>query len=132
MTPANRAGVVTFAGVLFIVVGLFNVFDGIIAMARPEQLFVGENAFVVKDYDAVGVTLLVLGCIEVLVGVGILNKSRLAQILGIALASLGFLIHLAYFRHYPAWAVAMMVLNIVVIYALTIHNDQFTRARRRR
>jgi O-antigen ligase len=93
---------------------------------------VGENAFVVKDYDAVGVTLLVLGCIEVLVGVGILNKSRLAQILGIALASLGFLIHLAYFRHYPAWAVAMMVLNLVVIYALTVHNDQFKGTRRRR
>jgi hypothetical protein len=132
MTPANRAGVVTFAGVLFIVVGLFTVFDGIIAMARPEQLYVGENAFVVKDYDAVGVTLLVLGCIEVLVGVGILTRSRLAQILGIALASLAFLIHLAYFRHYPAWSVVLMALNLIVIYALTVHNDQFRATRRRR
>lgn len=125
MTPANRAGVVTFAGVLFIVVGLFNVLDGIIALARPEQLFVTENAFVVKDYDAFGVTLLALGTVEVLVGWGILSRSRLAQILGIALASLGFLIHLAYFRHYPAWSVALMALNIVVIYALTVHSDQF-------
>jgi uncharacterized membrane protein (DUF2068 family) len=132
MTPANRAGVVTFAGVLFIVVGVFTAFDGIIAMARPEQLFVGENAFVVKDYDAVGVTLLVLGCVEVLVGIGILNRARIAQFLGIALASLAFLIHLAYFRHYPAWSVVLMALNLIVIYALTVHNDQFRGARRRR
>jgi len=125
MTPANRAGVVTFAGVLFIIVGLFNVLDGLIALTRPEQLIVGENAFVVKDYDALGVTLLSLGVIEALVGFGILSKARIAQILGIALASLGFLIHLAYFRHYPAWAVTLMALNVVVIYALTVHNDQF-------
>jgi hypothetical protein len=132
MTPANRAGVVTFAGVLFIVVGLFNVLDGIIALTRPEQLFVGENVFVVKDYDAFGVTLLSLGGVEALVGFGILSRSRVAQVLGIALASLGFLIHLAYFRHYPAWSVALMALNIVVIYALTVHGDQFGRGRTRR
>jgi hypothetical protein len=132
MTPANRAGVVTFAGVLFIVVGAFNVLDGIIALTRPEQLIVGENAFVVKDYDVLGVTLLSLGVVEVLVGFGILSRVRSAQVIGIVLASLGFLIHLAYFRHYPAWAVTLMALNIVVIYALTVHGDQFGRARTRR
>jgi hypothetical protein len=130
MSAAQRAGVVTFAGVLFIVAGVFNVFDGIIALARPEQLFIGENVFVVKDYDAFGVALLVLGSIEVLVGLGVLSRSNVARVLGIALASLAFLVHLAYFRHYPAWAVVMMAVNIVIIYALTVHGEAFGRTRR--
>ncbi len=129
MSAAQRAGVVTFAGVLFITVGLFNVIDGIVALARPEQLYVGENALVVKDFDAWGVVLICLGSVEVLVGLGVLSGSRLAQILGIALAVGNFIIQLAFFKHYPAWSVAVMVLDIVIIYALCAYTAEFGRTR---
>jgi hypothetical protein len=134
MSAAQRAGVVTFAGVLFITVGLFNILDGIVALARPEQLYVGENALVVKDFDAWGVVLIVLGSVQTLVGLGVLSGSRVAQILGIALASANFIIQLAFFKHYPAWSVAVMVIDIVIIYALCAYSAEFgrtaTRARR--
>ena len=129
MSAAQRAGVVTFAGVLFITVGLFNVLDGIVALARPEQLYVGENALVVKDFDAWGVVLICLGAIQTLVGLGILSGSRLAQILGIAFAAANFIVQLAFFKHYPAWSVAIMVLDIVVIYALCAYSTEFGRTR---
>jgi hypothetical protein len=125
MSAAQRAGVVTFAGVLFILVGLFNILDGIVALARPEQLYVGENALIVKDFDAWGITLIALGSIQALVGFGILGRSRLSQILGIALAVAGFIVQLAFFKHYPAWSTAIMVLDVIVIYGLCVHSDQF-------
>ena len=130
MSPAQRAGVVTFAGVLFITVGLFNVLDGIVTLAREEQLYVGENALVVTDFDAWGVVLIVLGSIQTLVGVGVLSGSRAAQILGIALAAANFIVQLAFFKHYPAWSVAIMALDIVVIYALCVYSAEFGRTRR--
>lgn len=130
MSPARRAGVVTFAGVLFLVAAVFTFIDGIVALTRPEQLFVGEDVLVVKDYDAWGVGLIVLAGIQTAVGLGILNRARPAQVFGIIFASLGFIVHLAYFRHYPAWSVVLMALNLVVIYALTVHGDEFARRRR--
>jgi hypothetical protein len=130
MSPARRAGVVTFAGVLFILAGLFTIFDGIVVIERPDQLYAGENVFIVKDYDAWGAGLIVGGAIQALVGLGILNRSSFAQWVGVAIAALGFIANLAYFRHYPAWAVVLMVLNVIVIYALTVHGDEFGRRRR--
>jgi uncharacterized membrane protein HdeD (DUF308 family) len=129
---ARRAGVVTFAGVLFIVAGLFTLFDGIIALTRPEQLYAGENVFIVKDFDAWGIALIIGGGLQALVGFGILTGSRAAQVVGVLLASLGFIAHLAYFRHYPAWAVTVMALDLIVIYALTVYSDEFGRRAGRR
>ena len=125
---ARRAGVVTFAGVLFILAGLFGIVDGIVALERPETLFAGENVFIVKDYDAYGAAMIVYGAIAILIGVGVLRGSRGAQIVAIVVATLAFIVHLAYFRHYPAWASVMMALNVVIIYALTVHSDEFGKA----
>src|SRR5262245_42755389 len=129
---ARRAGVVTFAGVLFVIVGVFTAIDGIVALTRPETLYVGDNALVVKDYDAWGVALLVLGGLQIFTGFGILSGSRAAQIIGIILASIGFIVNLAYFKHYPAWSATVMVIDLIVIYGLTVHSPEFGGATRRR
>jgi hypothetical protein len=131
MSPAQRAGVVTFAGVLFIIVAAFNVIDGLAALLRPEKLYVGENALVVTNYDALGIGLLVGAGIMFLVGWGILAGSQTARVLGIVMAGLSFLAQLAFFRHYPAWAATIMVLDVVIIYGLVVHAEDFGRRRRR-
>jgi hypothetical protein len=130
MSAARRAGVVTFAGVLFVVVGLFTALDGVVALTRPETLYVGANALVVKDYDAWGVALVSLGGLQVLTGFGILSGANAARIIGIILAGIGFIVHLAYFKHYPAWSVTVMALDLIVIYALTVHVEAFSKGRR--
>jgi hypothetical protein len=122
---ARRAGVVTFAGVLFVVAGIFTALDGLVALTRPETLYVGANALVVKDYDAWGVALLGLGGLQVITGFGILSGARAAQVIGIILAGIGFIVHLAYFKHYPAWSMTIMVLDLIVIYGLTVHGEAF-------
>lgn len=131
MSPARRAGVVTFAGVLFLVAAAFNAVDGLVALAEPRHFFVGENGVVISDYDAFGVVLLVIAGIQLLVGYGILQRIRSAQIVGVLLAILNAIVQLAYFKHYPAWAVIILVLDVVIIYALTAHGDEFGARRRR-
>ena len=42
------------------------------------------------------------------------------------------IVHLAYFKHYPAWAVVMLFLDGVMLYALTVYSDEFATAARRR
>ena len=129
MSSARRAGVVTFAGVLFVIVGIFTALDGVIALTRPETLYVGANALVVKDYDAWGVALLALGGLQVITGFGILSGARAAQVIGIILAGIGFIVHLAYFKHYPAWSVTVMVIDLIVVYGLTVHGEAFGKRR---
>jgi hypothetical protein len=123
---------VTFAGVLFLAMALFNAIDGVVALAEPRHFYVGENGVLVSNYDAFGIVLLVIAGIELLVGYGILARIRAAQVVGIIIAILAAVVHLAYFKHYPAWSAVLLFLDAVVIYALTVHGDEFAPRGRRR
>jgi hypothetical protein len=129
---ARRAGVVTFAGVLFLVAAAFNVVDGLVALADPGQFYVGEEGVVITNYDAFGIVLLIVAGFQFLVGMGILALQRWAQVVGIIVVILAAIVHLAYFKHYPAWAVIMLFLDGVILYALTVYSDEFAPAGRRR
>jgi len=123
---------VVFAGVLFLVSAAFNAVDGLVALADPGQFYVSEEGVVITNYDAFGIVLLIFAGFELLVGVGILALQRWAQVVGIIVAVLAAIVHLAYFKHFPAWAVIMLFLDGVIIYALTVYSDEFAPAARRR
>jgi hypothetical protein len=122
---ARRAGVVTFAGVLFLVVAAFTVVDGLVAIAEPNHFFVSENGLVIDNYQAFGIVLLVVAGLQFLVGWGILALQRWAQVVGIILAIISAVIQLGHFTHYPAWAVIILILDAVIIYGLTVYSDEF-------
>ena len=127
----RRAGVVTFAGALFLVLAFFNAVDGVVAFADPNHFFISENGLlVVDDYDAYGFVLLVIAGIEFLIGWGILMRMRAAQVFGILVVLVSVVIHFIYFKHYPAWSVIALALDAIVLYALTVHGDEFAPADR--
>lgn len=125
MPAAQRAGIVNFAAVLFLVAGFFTFIDGLVALTEPETLFVGEDGLVISDYDAWGIFMLLLGVVEVLVGLGLLARATSAQIVAVVLAMISFMAHLLYFKHFPAWSVVIMALDVVIIYALVVHGGEF-------
>jgi hypothetical protein len=111
---------------MFIVLAFFSAIDGIVAFADPGHFFISENGLlVINSYDAYGLVLLVIAAAELLIGWGILVRARPAQWFGILVAVIGAIIHLIYFKHFPAWSVIALALDGVVIYALTVHGDEF-------
>jgi hypothetical protein len=127
---ARQSGVVTFAGVLFLVAGVFNAIDGVVALAEPRHFYISEGKLVVDNFELFGIVLLVVAGLEFFVGWGVLARVRAAQVIGIILAIIAVVVHFAHFTAYPAWAVIVLVLNAVIIYALTVHGDEFAPARR--
>jgi hypothetical protein len=122
----RRSGVVTFTGALFLVLAFFNAVDGIVAFADPGHFYVSaDGLLVVDDYDAYGFVLLVIAGIELAIGAGILLRMQAARWFGLLVALISLLIHFMYFKHYPAWSVVALALDAIVIYALTVHGDEF-------
>lgn len=120
----------TFAGVLFLIAAFFNAVNGIVAIADPGYLYVDEGEVVIESFRAFGVVLLVLAGIEFLVGWGIVARVRAAQIVGVVLAILALIVHFAYFVAHPVWSTILIVLNAIIIYALTVYNAEFAAERR--
>ncbi len=125
MSASRRAGVVTFAGVLFLIAAAFNIVDGLVALDNKSFFVTGEGHLVIEDYTAWGIVLLIIGGVQLFVGWGILARVTAAQVLGVILAGLNAIVQLAFFIHYPAWSVIILILDAVIIYALTVHGDEF-------
>ncbi|HMC07525.1 MAG TPA: hypothetical protein VKG89_09050 [Solirubrobacterales bacterium] len=112
----------TFAGVLFFIVGSFNIIDGLVALLNAGYF---TDNLLFSNLTTWGWTVLGMGAAQLLAGIAILGRSRVGQVLGIALASLNAIVQLAYLRHFPAWSIIIMAVDVIVIYALTIHDSEF-------
>lgn len=120
----SRSGIITFAGALFILVGAFNIADGLVAMADPDW-FGKDLDLLLVNMGAWGALMFMSGILQVVVGAAVLKRSRGGQIFGMCLAGINAFTHLLFIRHYPAWSLVIMAIDIAIIYVLTVHDDEF-------
>jgi hypothetical protein len=111
-----------FSGVMFYLVGAFNVIGGLGALFR-EEVFVAGNEVLVADVDAWGWFLLVLGLVQLAVGVGIFRGRGWGRVLGVVLAALSAMIHVAFLVAFPAFSFITITLAVLVIYGLIVEDD---------
>jgi hypothetical protein len=121
---AARSGWLAFAGTLFILIGAFNAVEGLVAIFKDEVFAVQEGQLVVTDYTAWGWFFLILGVIQLLVGFGILAGRGWARGVGIVLAMLSAVFHIAYLVAFPIWGLITIGLCVVVIYGLLVPGEK--------
>jgi hypothetical protein len=116
------AGWIWFAGLLLLIIGTMDFFQGLIAVIRGDYYTVTPNQIIVFDLTAWGWITLIWGIIVGLVGLGLLSGQSWARWTAIIVGSLNFLIQLGFVGSsaYPLWALVAMALNIVILYALIV------------
>jgi hypothetical protein len=110
---------VAFAAVLFLVVGMFSVFNGIAFLANDDYFAADELLF--GDLSMWGTVYLVLGAIQLLTAFLIWRGSVMGALLGIMLAGLSAANSLLSVGAYPIWSLMILALDGVIIYALTVY-----------
>ena len=116
-----------FAGIVFLVLGIFNIVDGIAALANDDYFHADELLF--GDLSMWGTIYLVLGAVQLLTAMLVFRGNLLGAFLGITLAVLNAILALLSLGAYPVWALIILALDGVVIYALTAHGDALRTAR---
>jgi len=71
-----------------------------------------------------GWTHVVLGLVAGLVGVGLLAGSTVARVIGVVVAVLNAVVNLVFMPAYPLWSVLVITLDVIVIYAITVHGGE--------
>lgn len=113
------SGWISFAGVMMILLGTFQLIEGLVAIFSPTYYLVGANGLVVSaSYGAWGWVHLVLGLLILAAGLGVMAGKTWARVTGIVLASLSAIVNLAFIGAYPLWGVIVIAVDIAVIYAL--------------
>jgi hypothetical protein len=121
--PAGRSGLVTFAGILLVIGGAFNLLDGIVALAKDDRFRADELLF--GDLSAWGIWWLIIGILLLFAGWQVLQRKDIGMMLGIGFAGLNAFTQLMFLGAYPAWSISIMVLDLIVIYALSAHSAEF-------
>jgi hypothetical protein len=119
--PLVGSGWIGFAGTMLILVGFFNVIDGIAAISNSNYL---ANQLLFANMDAWGWFFLIWGAIQIVVGFAILGGSTWAAVVGIASAFFNAIAQLSWARTYPVWAITALVVDALVIYALVVYGGR--------
>ena len=123
--PSAWAGWVVFGGVMLIMLGTFQVIQGLVALFDDGFYLVGPEGLVVDvDYNTWGWIHMGIGIVGILTGLGLLAGNMVARIVGVAIAFLSALVNLAFLSAYPVWSAIVITLDVVVIYAIIVHGRE--------
>ena len=117
------AGWIWFAGLLLLIVGTMDFFQGLIAVIRGDYYHVSPEQIIVFNMSTWGWLTLLWGIVVVLVGIGLLGGQSWARWVAIIVGSLNLFQQLGFMGSssaYPLWSLTILTLNIVVLYALIV------------
>lgn len=117
MDETSGRGIASFGAIMLMLVGAFNVLDGVVALANPDY---EHSDLLVGSLSTWGWVFLVFGLLQFAVGFAVLRGSAIALWPGIVLAGVNMVAQLANFQSYPLWSVAIMVVDVMVIYAFAV------------
>jgi hypothetical protein len=119
------AGWALFAGVMMILLGMFQALEGLVALFNDEWFAVNKDGLMLSvDFTAWGWVHLILGIVIVAAGAAVLNGRVWGRVVGVVVAMLSALANLTFIAAYPAWSIIIIAIDVFVIYALCVHGDE--------
>jgi hypothetical protein len=125
-SESSGAGWKLFAGIMIVIVGTFNVIDGLVAITDDSYLKnVGSRQLPltnnVKTWSRV---VLILGAILILSGFLIFAGNMFGRVIGVLVAGVNAIVQLAYRPHFPLWSFTMILVDILVIRGIVVHGGR--------
>ena len=118
-----------FAGVMLIIVGVFDIIAGLVALVNDEFYVIGREWVFEFDVTAWGVIQLIIGAVLLLAGIGLFSSNMAARVVGVIVAALAAIANFAWLPYYPVWAIIVISICIAVIWALTAHGEDMAKSR---
>ncbi len=127
----RRSGWITFAGVMASIAGVYNLLSGIAAIADDARLsqYPGladiDEVLYGVDLSTWGWFWAIVGGLQLVTAGLIFARNKAGQMLGIVFASISAMLTVFIMWIYPVWALVVLALDMMIIYALTAHGEEF-------
>lgn len=117
-------GWIVFASVVMMITGALNAFSGMVAVISKNWFVWNNQNDLYMTFTAWGWTHFAIGCLVFLAGIGLLTGNIWARAAAVVLASISLIANFLWLPAYPFWALTVMVLNAIVIYAVCAHGSE--------
>lgn len=115
-------GTAIFAGIVMVIIGVFQVLDGIIALVDDDYYVVTPNYTYEFDITVWGWIHLIIGIILIAAGLSIVKGFLWARIVGIAVVALSAIANFFFIPYYPFASILIIAIDVLIIWALCVYN----------
>lgn len=120
-SPRAWSGWIGFAGLMLMIIGAIDFFEGMIAVIRKEYWQFTSQGLIIFNVTTWGWLAMIFGIVLFLVGLGLTGGAGWARWVAIILIAVNFLGQLGWLSssQTPVWTLTVIALQIIVLYALT-------------
>jgi hypothetical protein len=117
-------GMLGFASIMLLLLGGFHVLGGFIALLENRVYDVDASELLLfRSYAGWGIAHMALGTAAFLTGIALFYRKPWSRIATIVIASLSAVTNLGFLSAAPVWYGVLILLDVLVIYAVTVHFD---------
>jgi hypothetical protein len=120
-------GWIAFAGVLLLMLGTLNFIEGIAAVSNS-HFFAGNTHYIAGSLNTWGWVVLIIGCLEWGVGLGVFFKNQFSRWVGVFVLALNAIAQLLMIPAYPFWSLSIFTLDIIAIFGLVAYGHRISGA----
>jgi vacuolar-type H+-ATPase subunit I/STV1 len=118
-------GWIVFAGTMMLLLGVFHMFEGFIALFRHAEIVFPTSGLTVQvSYTQWGWLQIIAGALVFLAGLGLFTGRMWARVLGVVLVAISALVNFAWATSFPVWSITLLTIDLLVIYALVAHGGE--------
>lgn len=114
---------IVFASALLAMVGIFNLIDGIAAIARS-SVYIANARYVIGDLRAWGWVVLILGVLQLMAALGVLLGNQLARWFAVAVIVCNTVSHMFFLPAYPFWSLMIIAIDVVALWGLCAYGSK--------
>ncbi|UTT49384.1 DUF7144 family membrane protein [Rhodococcus gordoniae] len=118
------AGTSVGAAIIVTLIGALQLLQGIAAVAEDEVFVTGQEYVFRFDLTTWGWVHIVVGVVMVIVGIALISGVTWARVSAMVIAALSILVNFMWLPYYPGWALAIIALDVVVIWAVATWNPR--------
>ncbi|MET9021991.1 hypothetical protein ABZV93_18610 [Actinopolymorpha sp. NPDC004070] len=127
---AQGVGWLVYAGVVLIVLGCLQAIWGFTSLFKTTYFLVASSGLIIPwGYTAWGWFHIGLAALLVVTGLALLAGQTWARYAGIVIAAISLLANFLALAAFPIWSAIMIAVDILVIYALSVHGRELSALR---
>jgi|KBSSwiStaDraftv2_1062776.scaffolds.fasta_scaffold1160296_1 hypothetical protein len=120
-------GMSLFAATMMVIIGFFQVVQGLAALFQNQIYVVGAQYVFSFDLTAWGWIHLLLGILLIATGFAIATGQVWARSVGIGFAVLSMIANFMFLPYYPVWSLLIIAIDVFVIWALCVFTREDAR-----
>ncbi|HWK30251.1 MAG TPA: hypothetical protein VNS09_27025 [Solirubrobacter sp.] len=118
------SGWVAFAGTYLGIAGVLNLMWGITALSKKS--YFTEGGLIWSNLDLWGWLAIVVATVQILTGLLLFARRIAGVLIAIVVTMCAIFVNFLSLGAYPIWSIIALVCNALVLWAVTVHGEEFT------